>query len=71
MLHTLVGHWYMKSEKYMKNMIAITFFHIFLNHIFSCISHFSCRRVHKIYGTYVLLGLGIKLYIQRVLLLRI
>ena len=41
------------------------------NHIFSCISHFSCSRVHKKYTTWVFLGWGIKFCIQRVLLLEI
>ena len=30
MLHTLDGPYYTKNEKYMKNVIAITFFHVFL-----------------------------------------
>ena len=30
MLHTFDGPCYMKNEKYMKNMIAIMFFHVFL-----------------------------------------
>ena len=30
MLHNFDGPFYMKNEKYMKNMIAITFFHVFL-----------------------------------------
>ena len=30
MLHTFNGPFYMKNEKYMKNVIAITFFHVFL-----------------------------------------
>ena len=38
---------------------------------FSCISHFSCRRVHRKYETWVLLGWGIKFHIQRVLPLKI
>ena len=30
MLHTFDGPFYMKNEKYKKNVIAITFFHVFL-----------------------------------------
>ena len=30
MLHTFDGLFYMKNEKYMKNVIEITFFHVFL-----------------------------------------
>ena len=30
MLHTFDGPCYMKNEKYMKNMITITFFHVFI-----------------------------------------
>ena len=30
MFHTFDGCCYMKNEKYIKNMIAITFFHVFL-----------------------------------------
>ena len=30
MFHTFDEPCYMKNEKYMKNMIAITFFHVFL-----------------------------------------
>jgi len=30
MFHTFDGLCYMKNEKYMKNMIALTFFHVFL-----------------------------------------
>ena len=30
MLHTFNGRHYMKNEKYMKNVIAIMFFHVFL-----------------------------------------
>ena len=41
------------------------------NHIFSCISHFPCSRVHRKYATWVLLGWGIKFCNQRVLLLEI
>ena len=41
------------------------------NHVFLCISHFSCSRVHQKYATWVLLGWGIKFCIQRVLLLEI
>ena len=41
------------------------------NHIFSCISHFSCNRVHRKYATWVLLGWGIKFFIQLVLPLEI
>ena len=33
---------------------------------FSCIFHFSCRRVHQNYATWVLIGWGIKFCIQRV-----
>ena len=36
------------------------------NHVFSCISHFSCSRVHWKYATWVLIGWGIKFHIQRV-----
>ena len=52
-----------KNEKYMKNVIAITFF--------KCISHFSCSRVHGKYATWVLLGWGIKFCIQLVIPLEI
>ena len=38
---------------------------------FLCISHFSCRRVHRKYATWVLLGWRIKFRIQRVPLLEI
>ena len=38
---------------------------------FTCISHFSCSRVHQKYATWVLLGWGIKISIQRVLRLKI
>ena len=41
------------------------------NHIFSCIFHFSCSRVHQKYETWVLLRWGIKFCIQRVLPLKI
>ena len=41
------------------------------NKFFSCISHFSCRRVHQKYATWVLLGWGIKFCIQWVLPLEI
>ena len=30
MLHTFDGPYYTKNEKYMKNVIAITFFHVFI-----------------------------------------
>ena len=30
MLHTFDGPYYMKNEKYMKNVIAIMFFHVYL-----------------------------------------
>ena len=30
MLHTFDGFHYTKNEKYMKNMIAIAFFHVFI-----------------------------------------
>ena len=30
MLHTFDGRFYMKNEKYMKNVITITFFYVFL-----------------------------------------
>ena len=30
MLHNFDGPFYMKNEKYMKNVIAIMFFHVFL-----------------------------------------
>ena len=35
MLHTFYGTYYMKNDKYMKNVIAITFFYVFL--IFSVV----------------------------------
>ena len=41
------------------------------NHVFSCISHFSCSRVHWKYATWVLLARGIKFCIQQVLPLKI
>ena len=41
------------------------------NDIFSCISHFSCSRVHQKYETWVLLGWGIKFFIQWLLPLKI
>ena len=31
MLHVFNGAYYMKNEKYMKNLFAIMFFHVFLN----------------------------------------
>ena len=62
MLRTFNGPCYMKNDKYMKNVIAITFFHVFL--IF---------RIEgaSMYETWVLLGWGIKFFIQRVLPLEI
>ena len=41
------------------------------NHIFSCISHFSCRSILQKYASWVLLGWGIKFCIQRVLPLEV
>ena len=41
------------------------------NHIFLRISHFSCSRVYRKYATWVLLGWGIKFFIQRVIPLEI
>ena len=41
------------------------------NHVFLCISHFSCSRVYRKYATWVLLGRGIKFGIQWVLSLEI
>ena len=41
------------------------------DNVFSCISHFSHSRVHQRYATWVLIGWGIKFFIQRVLLLKI
>ena len=41
------------------------------NHIFSCISHFSHSMLHQKYATWVLLGWGIKIFIQRVIPLKI
>ena len=41
------------------------------NHVFLCISHFSCSKVHQKYATWVLLGWGIKFFIQWVLPLEI
>ena len=42
-----------------------------LQSCFSCISHFSCSRLHRKYATWVLLGWGNKCFIQRVLPLKI
>ena len=63
MLHTFDGSHYTKNEKYMKNVIVITFFYVFLI--------FSCSRVHKKYSTWVFLRWRIKFCIQRVLPLEI
>ena len=41
------------------------------NHIFLCISHFSCRKVYQKYATWLVLGWGIKFCIQQLLLLEI
>ena len=41
------------------------------NLIFSCIPHFLCSRFHRKYSTWVILGRGIKIFIQWVLLLEI
>ena len=61
-----------KMRNIWKNVISITFSHVFLifcvarsiksmqHHFFSCISHFSCRRVHQKYETWLLLIWGIK-----------
>ena len=62
MLHTFDGPYYMKMRKHQK---------MWLQSRFSCISHFSCSRVHIKYVTWVLLWWGIKIFIQRVLLLEI
>ena len=63
MLHNLDGPCYTQNEKYMKNVIAITFF--------SCISHFSCSRVHQKYEAWVPLEWRTKFCIQRLLPLEI
>ena len=63
MLHTLDRSYYMKNEKYIKKRDY--------NHVFLCISHFSCSRVHRKYATWVLLRWGIKFCIQWVLPLEI
>ena len=41
------------------------------NHVFLCISNFSCSRVHRKYATWVLLGWRIIFCIQQVLSLEI
>ena len=61
MLHTFYGHYYTKQVKYMKKCDC--------NNVFLCISHFSCSRVHQKYATWILLGRGIKIFIQILLLL--
>ena len=63
MLHTFDGPWYTKNEKYIKNVIVITFFYAYL--IFCVVG------THRKYETWVLLGWRIKFRIQRVLLLEI
>ena len=63
MLHTFDRPFYTKNEKYMEKHDC--------NHIFSCISNFSYSMVHQKYATWVLLGLRIKIFIQRVLALEI
>ena len=52
------GPHYTKNEKYMKKCDA-------------CISNFSCRGVHQKYAEWVLVGCGIELPIQLVLLIEI
>ena len=63
MLNTFDGPYYAKNEKYMKNVFAITFFHVFLI--------FHVAMSIKKYATWVLIGWGIKFLIQRVLSLEI
>ena len=63
MLHAFDGPFYTKNEKYMKKCDC--------NHVFSCISHFSCSKVYRKYATWVLQGWGIKFCIQQVLPLEI
>ena len=63
MLHTFDGPYYMKNVKYMKKCEN--------NHVFSCISYFSCSRVHWKYEIWVLLRWQIKFCIQQVHLSKI
>ena len=61
--HTFDGSYYTKKWEIHKKRDC--------NHAFLCISHFSCSRTHRKYATWVLLGWGIKFFIQRVLPLKI